>query len=138
MPMETKIASVPHLGDTIVGYQMPRPYDKAKPTLILIHGFAMSSHMYEMHYNSKFLEDKMNLLGIDVIGHGKTKTDRESFTYWDTAIINIQLMKSLGITKAFVLGTSQGGWISVRMALLEPEMVRSTLNPFKVEYHLEI
>lgn len=77
----------------------------------------------------------MNLLGIDVIGHGKTKTDRESFTYWDTAIINIQLMKSLGITKAFVLGTSQGGWISVRMALLEPEMVRSTVNPFKVEYH---
>jgi homoserine acetyltransferase len=33
------------------------------------------------------------------------------------------VMEKLGIEKAFVLGTSQGGWITVRMALLAPEKV---------------
>jgi pimeloyl-ACP methyl ester carboxylesterase len=54
-----------------------------------IHGFAMFSEVYAMHYNSEYLEDKINLLGIDVLGHGQTKTKNDTFTYWDTAIINI-------------------------------------------------
>jgi pimeloyl-ACP methyl ester carboxylesterase len=40
--------------------------------------------------------------------------------------MNIQVMGALGIEKAFVLGTSQGGWMAARMALLAPEKVRST------------
>lgn len=42
---------------------------------------------------------------------------------WDTAEMNLQVMDKLGIKTAFVLGTSQGGWICVRMALLAPERV---------------
>jgi hypothetical protein len=49
----------------------------------------MFSEVYAMHYNSEYLEDKINLLGIDVLGHGQTKTKNDTFTYWDTAIINI-------------------------------------------------
>jgi pimeloyl-ACP methyl ester carboxylesterase len=33
------------------------------------------------------------------------------------------VMEALGVQKAFVLGTSQGGWMVVRMALLAPEKV---------------
>jgi pimeloyl-ACP methyl ester carboxylesterase len=36
---------------------------------------------------------------------------------------NLQVMEKLGVEKAFVLGTSQGGWITVRMALLAPEKI---------------
>ena len=32
-------------------------------------------------------------------------------------------MEEMGVKKAFVLGTSQGGWITVRMALLAPDKV---------------
>ncbi|KAG4436911.1 hypothetical protein IFR05_007599 [Cadophora sp. M221] len=127
MSSTTKIIRVPHLGGTDVGYQMPRLYDNSKPTLILIHGFAMSSEAYAMHYKSEFLKDKMNLLGIDVIGHGATKTKNDTFTYWDTAIINIQLMDVLGIMKAFALGTSQGGWITARMALIAPDRIEGII-----------
>lgn len=67
----------------------------------------------------------MNLLAIELLGHGQTRTKLENFTYWDTAIMNLQVMEKLGVKKAFVLGTSQGGWITVRMALLAPERVRS-------------
>jgi microsomal epoxide hydrolase len=35
----------------------------------------------------------------------------------------LQVMEAQGVKKAFVLGTSQGGWIVVRMALLAPEKV---------------
>jgi pimeloyl-ACP methyl ester carboxylesterase len=41
--------------------------------------------------------------------------------------MNLQVMEKLGIKKAFVLGTSQGGWVTVRMALLAPEKVRRLL-----------
>ena len=69
----------------------------------------------------------MNLISIELLGHGQTRTKSENFTYWDTAIMNLQVMDALGIKKAFVLGTSQGGWITVRMALLAPDKAR--LNP---------
>ena len=36
----------------------------------------------------------------------------------------LQVMDKLGIDKAFALGTSQGGWMVTRMALLAPERVR--------------
>ena len=37
--------------------------------------------------------------------------------------MNLQVMSALGIEKAFVLGTSQGGWITARMALLAPDRI---------------
>ncbi|KAK6212166.1 alpha/beta hydrolase [Colletotrichum tabaci] len=104
---------VPHLGGIKAAYYMPKPYDKSKSTLILIHGFSMSSHVFQNHFASQSLTDQMNLIGIDVIGHGGTEIKNETFTYWDTAIMNIQVMDALGIKQAFVLGTSHGGAISV-------------------------
>lgn len=41
--------------------------------------------------------------------------------------MNIQVLEKLGMCgdgkKVFVLGTSQGGWITVRMALIAPDRV---------------
>lgn len=62
-----------------------------------------------------------------LLGHGQTRTKSENFTYWDTAIMNLQVLEALGIQKAFVLGTSQGGWITVRMALLRPDMIEGII-----------
>ena len=52
---------------------------------------------------------------------------KENFTYWDTAIMNLEVMSALGIQKAFVLGTSQGGWITARMALLAPDRIQGII-----------
>jgi pimeloyl-ACP methyl ester carboxylesterase len=119
----TKIVHVPHLGGIDAAYQSPHPYDASKPTLILVNSFTTSSDLYQKQYANKQLTDKMNLVAIELLGHGQTRTKSENFTYWDTAIMNIQVMDALGIKKAFVLGTSQGGWITVRMALLAPDKV---------------
>jgi len=69
----------------------------------------------------------MNLLAIELLGHGQTRTNSQTFTYWDTAIMNLQVLAALGISKAFVLGTSQGGWITVRMALLAPDVIEGII-----------
>jgi len=41
--------------------------------------------------------------------------------------MNIQVMEALGIKKAFVLGTSQGGWTTVRMALIAPDKIEGII-----------
>jgi len=69
----------------------------------------------------------MNLISIELLGHGQTRTKAENWTYWDTAIMNVQVMDALGIKKAFVLGTSQGGWITVRMALVAPDKIEGII-----------
>jgi pimeloyl-ACP methyl ester carboxylesterase len=46
------------------------------------------------------------------------------FTYWDSAEDALALLSSLGIEKATFVGMSQGGFISMRAALLAPERVR--------------
>ena len=122
----TKTVHVPHLGGIEAAYQMPKPYNSAKPTLVLVNSFTTSSELYHSQYANEDLTDALNLIAIELLGHGQTRTKSENFTYWDTAIMNLQVIDALQITgKIFVLGTSQGGWITVRMALLAPDKVCS-------------
>lgn len=123
----TKTVQVPHLGGIQAGYQMPHRYDPSKPTLVLVNSFTTSSELYRGQYENSKLTDAMNLLAIELLGHGKTRTKSENFTYWDTAIMNLQVMEALGVKKAFVLGTSQGGWITARMALLAPDRIEGII-----------
>lgn len=122
-----KTVQVPHLGGITAGYQMPRTYDPSKPTLILVNSFTTSSELYQSQYQNEKLNSAMNLLAIELLGHGQTRAKAENWTYWDTAIMNLQVMEALGVKKAFVLGTSQGGWISVRMALLGPDKIEGII-----------
>lgn len=126
--MPIKTVYVPHLGGIYAGYQMPEPYDADKPTLILVNSFTTSSELYQGQYANPELTSRINLLAIELLGHGATRAVKaENFTYWDTAIMNLQVMEALGIPKAFVLGTSQGGWITVRMALLAPDKIEGII-----------
>lgn len=106
---------------------MPHPYDPSKPTLILSNSMTTTTDLYKTQFSNSALTSKMNLLAIDLLGHGKTRTKSENFTYWDSAIMNLQVMSALNIPKAFALGTSQGGWITVRMALLSPDKIEGII-----------
>ncbi|KAF2228176.1 alpha/beta hydrolase fold family protein [Elsinoe ampelina] len=124
----TKTVHVPHLGGIDAAYQMPHPYDPSKPTLVMVNSFTTSSELYKRQFKNEKLTSKMNLIAIELLGHGQTRTKSLHFTYWDTAIMNLQVIDALDIKgKIFVLGTSQGGWITVRMALLAPEKITGIL-----------
>lgn len=124
----TQTVQVPHLGGTKAGYAFAREYDASKPTCVLVNSMCMTSSLYKAQFENEELTDAMNLLAIEPLGHGATSCPSEHFTYWDSAIMAIQVLDAFGIKKAFALGTSQGGWIVTRMALLAPERV-ILLNP---------
>jgi pimeloyl-ACP methyl ester carboxylesterase len=124
-PVTTKIVTVSHLGGIDASTYMPAPYDPSKPTLVLCNSFGTGADLYRHQYQNAELNNLVNLLAIELLGHGQTRAKKtENFTYWDSAIMNIQVLDKLDIKgKVFVLGTSQGGWQTVRMALLAPDRV---------------
>lgn len=125
----TQTIQVPHLGGTKAGYAFAREYDASKPTCVLVNSMCMTSSLFKVQFENEELTNAMNLLAIEPLGHGATSCPSEHFTYWDSANMAIQVLDAFGIKKAFALGTSQGGWIVARMALLAPERV-ILLNPF--------
>ncbi|KAF3073590.1 hypothetical protein CFAM422_004422 [Trichoderma lentiforme] len=119
---------VPHLGGIDAGYRLSNgAVDPAKPTVVLVNSMCMTSALYDIQFGNKALTDVANLLAIEPLGHGATETTAENYTYWDTAIMAVQVLDALNIKKAFALGTSQGGWIVTRMALVAPEKIQGLL-----------
>ncbi|KAH7316745.1 Alpha/Beta hydrolase protein [Stachybotrys elegans] len=119
---------VPHLRGIDVGYRLSgKRIDPEKPTVVLLNSMCVTSSLYEAQFASGLLTGLVNLLAIEPLGHGATTTSAEHWTYWDSAHMALETMEALGVEKAFVLGTSQGGWIAVRMALLAPDKILGLL-----------
>lgn len=123
MVPELKTVNVPHLGGSVIGYRQGAPHDPALPTLVLVNSFTTSSLLYRPQFADTRFTGTVNLLALEPYGHGATRAPCEQFTYWDSAIANLQALDALGIGRVFVLGTSQGGWIAARMAMLAPTRV---------------
>ena len=92
------------------------------PPVILAHGFLMDRTMFGPQVEA--LRDTHRVVTWDERGFGATGYDGEPFTYWDSAADCLGLLDHLGIERAVVGGMSQGGFISLRVALLAPDRVR--------------
>jgi pimeloyl-ACP methyl ester carboxylesterase len=119
--------TVPHLGTSTIGYKFGKAYDASLPTLVMVNSFTTSVELYRPQFADEKLAASANLLAIEPYGHGQTRASYEQFTYWDSAIANLQVLDALGIRGAFVLGTSQGGWVAARMAMLAPRTVKGMI-----------
>ncbi|KIK54600.1 hypothetical protein GYMLUDRAFT_48507 [Collybiopsis luxurians FD-317 M1] len=120
----TTTVIVPHLGGITAGYKLSaHKYDTTKPTCVLINSMCTTVSLFADQFSDVKLTDALNLLAIEPLGHGATTCPIEQFTYWDSATVALQVMDALGIEKAFAMGSSQGGWIIVRMALIAPERI---------------
>ncbi|MGA1245057.1 MAG: alpha/beta fold hydrolase [Ilumatobacteraceae bacterium] len=94
------------------------------PVVILSHGFLMDHTMFESQVAE--LRSTHRVITWDERGFGGTKATGE-FTYWDSARDVLGLMDHLGIESAIVGGMSQGGFLSMRVALTAPERVRALI-----------
>ena len=126
MTGKPETVSVPHLGGSTISYKFGKPYDPSLPTLVMINSFTTSMELYRAQFADSELMAAMNVLAIEPYGHGATRATWQQFTYWDSAIADLQVLEALGIPDAFVLGTSQGGWIAARMAMLAPTRSRAS------------
>jgi len=127
MTTSTQTVSVPHLGGSEVGYRFGAPYNPDLPTLVMSNSFSTCADLYRPQFGDAELMGTANLLALELFGHGATRAGYSQFTYWDSAIANLEAMDALGIPQAFVLGTSQGGWIAARMAMLAPEKIKGII-----------
>lgn len=90
------------------------------PAVILSHGFLMDHEMFAPQVAA--LQSTHRVITWDERGFGGTVAIDE-FTYWDSAKDVIGLMDYLGIDSAVIGGMSQGGFLSMRVALTAPERV---------------
>ena len=93
------------------------------PAVILSHGFLMDREMFAAQVDA--LVGEFRVITWDERGCGETEFDGEPFTYWDSARDCLGLLDHLGIDRAVLGGMSQGGFLSLRAALLAPERVRA-------------
>ena len=93
------------------------------PPVILSHGFLMDREMFLPQVAA--LSPEYRVITWDERGFGETEFDGQPFTYWDSAKDCLGLLDQLGIEEAVVGGMSQGGFLSLRAALLAPERVRA-------------
>lgn len=93
------------------------------PPVVLSHGFLMDREMFAPQVD--VLRGEFRVITWDERGFGETQFDGKSFTYWDSAKDCLGLLDYLGIEQAVLGGMSQGGFLSLRAALLAPERVRA-------------
>ncbi len=93
------------------------------PPVILSHGFLMDREMFAPQVEA--LRGEFRVITWDERGFGETEFDGKPFTYWDSAGDCLALLDHLGIERAVLGGMSQGGFLSLRAALLAPERVRA-------------
>ena len=93
------------------------------PPVILSHGFLMDREMFAPQVEA--LRPEFRVITWDERGFGETEFDGEPFTYWDSARDCLGLLDHLGIEQAVLGGMSQGGFLSMRAALLAPDRVRA-------------
>jgi pimeloyl-ACP methyl ester carboxylesterase len=92
-----------------------------KPAIVLSHGFLMDHTMFDAQVSA--LAPDHRVITWDERGFGGTRATGD-FTYWDSARDVLALLDHLGIESAVIGGMSQGGFLSLRVALLAPERVR--------------
>jgi 3-oxoadipate enol-lactonase len=71
------------------------------------------------------LAPEFRVITWDERGFGETEFDGQPFTYWDSARDCLGLLDELGVGEAVLGGMSQGGFLSLRAALLAPDRVRA-------------
>ncbi len=95
-----------------------------KPVVILSHGFLMDHSMFDKQVEA--LKGQYRVITWDERGFGGTKATGD-FSYWDSANDVLALMDHLSIDSAVVGGMSQGGFLSLRVALTAPERVKALI-----------
>jgi 3-oxoadipate enol-lactonase len=91
------------------------------PAVVLSHGYLMDASMFDAQVAA--LAPEYRVITWDQRGHGGTPAPGP-FSYWDSARDALALLDHLGIGEAVLGGMSQGGFLSLRAAMLAPQRVR--------------
>jgi 3-oxoadipate enol-lactonase len=91
------------------------------PVIIWSHGFLMNHTMFDPQVQGI---TGWRHVAWDERGFGETPATGP-FSYWDSANDAVALLDHLGVEQAVFAGMSQGGFLSLRAALVHPDRVRA-------------
>jgi len=110
------------LDDTDIYYQ-DQGKQSAKTTLLLSHGYAASSAMWQQQVD--FLSEKYRIISWDMRGHGRSQSPSDIGAYSSSA--SLQDMKNIldacDVEKAVIGGHSLGGYFSILFNIKYAERV---------------
>ncbi len=91
------------------------------PPLLLVHGLMTSS--YSFRYVLGALGERWRCIVIDLPGSGRSGKPDRSYGARALARFLAELIETMGIGPCRVLGNSMGGYLTMRLALLRPDLV---------------
>lgn len=95
------------------------------PPLILIHGYAVNADI-NWRWNGiiRKLRKHFMTIALDLRGHGLSEKPSKPDSYGiEMAKDVIRLMDHLKIEKAYIMGYSMGGFITLKLAMMYPERI---------------
>ncbi len=96
--------------------------DKNAPAVLLLHGSGSNSAMWIS--DAKTLSEKYRVFAIDIIGEcGKSAQTRPEFKDDNYANWLMEIVESLGLSKASLIACSLGGWIALDFTTKYPARV---------------
>lgn len=91
--------------------------------IVFSHGLLMDHELFAPQVEA--LRSEYRVITWDQRCHGQTESTANPFTYWDSAEDLVGLLDHLGVRETVLGGMSQGGFVSMRLALRHPQRVRA-------------
>ena len=92
-----------------------------RPCLLLIHGMAGSADTWRDVIGP--LSERFLVIAPDLLGHGRSDKPRHDYSLGSFASMLRDLLTTLGVSRATVIGQSLGGGIALQFAYQYPERV---------------
>ncbi|HET7738891.1 MAG TPA: alpha/beta hydrolase [Tepidiformaceae bacterium] len=98
--------------------------DANAPTILMLHGFGVSGHMFDEFAN--LMQDRYRLIALDQRGHGDSDWSDEGDYSRDAFVADVEGFRTaLGLDRFILMGHSMGGLNAVAYAVEHAEHVRA-------------
>jgi pimeloyl-ACP methyl ester carboxylesterase len=93
--------------------------------MMLVHGGGITSSAEDWEENFEHFANYFHVYAFDQIGFGYTDKPESDFGLLNRVNHSVSFMKLCGISKAHLVGYSQGGYVAARIALDYPSLART-------------
>ncbi len=93
----------------------------AGPPIVLVHGVTLSGAVWVRQFTA--LADRHRVIAIDQRGHGPSVAGSDRYTFDRLARDTLDVLDSLAVVDAVLVGHSMGGMVSLIAALDDPDLV---------------
>ena len=95
------------------------------PYIVLIHGMGSAATAWKLL--TPFLQDRFNVITVDLPGHGQTPliSDQPMDPNSLGNLVVKEVENQFGVSEFHLVGNSWGGWIVLEMAASFPKQIKS-------------